>query len=311
MLCTKPFVGRARRWVNGKQQLFEIPVPCGQCFHCRVNQARIWQTRLMLEVTTSFDSAFLTLTFDDIHLPSDGSVCKETLQKFLKRYRKRFEPHKIRYFAIGEYGHDGKREWNPHYHIALFSPVRIERCYLPCQDMRKRDLCTHDCYLGLAWPYGNVEVSRTLGRENAGYITGYIKKKATKAYREGLGSRQPEFMTSSRGRRNDGQGGIGYRAIEQIAKKFGNNKEACNRVIRSIKFGTTPRALGGYLTNCLSNQLGISGAVRQDEFVNYATECERIFSNSELRSQKWKEDSAKRNSIEVKYHHFKRKRRKL
>ena len=82
MLCRKPFVAHVKRTINGRQNVYEVPTPCGQCFHCRLNQARIWQTRLMLESMTAADSAFFTLTYDPIHEPIDRQVCPKVLKKF-------------------------------------------------------------------------------------------------------------------------------------------------------------------------------------------------------------------------------------
>jgi len=56
--------------------------------------------------------AFLTLTYDDLHLPDNGSLDKTHYQKFMKRLRKELNPSgtkpedykKLRYFMCGEYG---------------------------------------------------------------------------------------------------------------------------------------------------------------------------------------------------------------
>lgn len=289
MLCRKPQSVHVKKRVNGKSQVNEIPVGCGQCFHCRINQANVWQTRLILESQISIDSAFLTLTFDEIHLPLDGNVCPKFLKGFLKRYRNRLYPHKLRYYGIGEYGDE---TWRPHYHLAVFLKAgaikpepRFERCYLPCADMRKRNLCTHDCYLQQAWPYGNVEISRTLGLENAGYITGYIKKKATKPYYENLGDRKPEFMTCSTGNQKGEKGGLGYGAIEKIAKKFGCFEGSGGRIVRSIRQGGRMRPLGRYLSNNLRNVLGVSPEISDREFELYLQQVWDTFSTEEGRNR--------------------------
>ena len=63
------------------------------------------------------DSVFITLTYDDKHLPANASLRKSDLQKFFKRLRKRLGERKIRYFACGEYGDQTQR---PHYHAIIF-----------------------------------------------------------------------------------------------------------------------------------------------------------------------------------------------
>lgn len=265
MLCRNPFLK-----ANESETLL-TPFPCGQCFHCRVNQARIWQTRLLLESMTSTDSTFLTLTYDDDNIPWDFNLDKKHLTKFLKRYRKRMSPAKIRYYAVGEYGDETFR---PHFHLAIFSDSKIERCYKSCEDMRKSGHCTQDCIARLAWGKGNISVTPTLGSENAAYITGYIKKKATK---DRLINRVPEYASMSTGytdpkTKEKISGGIGYEGIKRIAEKYrniaGNHK---SHVIRSVNFGRSSRPLGGYLTSKLCDQLGVSESTRKAEFVIYAT----------------------------------------
>lgn len=76
-------------------------------------------------------SSFLTLTYDERHLPKtkDGlsTLKKEDVQKFIRRLRKNV-PNKIRYYCSGEYGDDFSR---PHYHMCLFGEdFRSDRRYI-------------------------------------------------------------------------------------------------------------------------------------------------------------------------------------
>lgn len=59
-------------------------------------------------------SAFVTLTYNDEHLPSGASLVKADAQNFFKRLRKF---RKVRFFLAGEYGEVGRR---PHYHAIIF-----------------------------------------------------------------------------------------------------------------------------------------------------------------------------------------------
>ena len=132
MICSRPIQKRRTGIVNPIQvknndYRNEItPFGCGQCLHCRINQSRIWQTRLLLEASDCFDSTFMTLTYDEYNVPFNYYLDKTHLTKFLKRYRKRLG-HKIRYYAIGEYGDE---TWRPHFHLAIFSEKQLERCVL-------------------------------------------------------------------------------------------------------------------------------------------------------------------------------------
>lgn len=107
-----------------------IPIPCGRCIGCRLDRSRQWADRCMLELMYHEQACFVTLTYDDFHIPRRfygdprcGNVlpcftlCIRDLQLFFKRLRKRFPSAVIRYFGCGEYG---PRTLRPHYHIILF-----------------------------------------------------------------------------------------------------------------------------------------------------------------------------------------------
>ena len=98
-------------------QLKDVPfiqVPCGKCLECRIQHARAWADRCVVEAKQYDDNYFVTLTYDDAHLPAKNSLVPDDLQKFMKRLRKHFPNNKIRFFACGEYG---DTSWRPHYHL--------------------------------------------------------------------------------------------------------------------------------------------------------------------------------------------------
>ena len=81
--------------------------------------------------------SFVTLTFNKKHLPWDGSVSKETHQKFIRALRDRLRERGIgiRYYMCGEYGEDEYVQYQktdgsfgrvrvgpgrPHYHYLIF-----------------------------------------------------------------------------------------------------------------------------------------------------------------------------------------------
>ncbi len=107
-----------------------IEVPCGQCIGCRLEYSRQWANRCMLELQYHDSAYFVTLTYDDAHVPKSyygdpdtGEVLtsltlfKKDFQDFMKRLRKAHPDDKIRYFMAGEYG---SRTFRPHYHAILF-----------------------------------------------------------------------------------------------------------------------------------------------------------------------------------------------
>lgn len=95
-----------------------VQVPCGKCLSCLTNKRSDWSFRLEQEHKASKSAYFVTLTYDEKHKPSDGSLCKRHLQLYIKRLRKKDENSRLRYYAVGEYGTETNR---PHYHILLFN----------------------------------------------------------------------------------------------------------------------------------------------------------------------------------------------
>lgn len=94
----------------------EVQIPCGRCIGCRLKKSAEWAIRCHYEISEHENNCFITLTYDNDHLPSDQSLNKEHFQKFIKRLRKK-TGQKIRYFHCGEYGSKLNR---PHYHAILF-----------------------------------------------------------------------------------------------------------------------------------------------------------------------------------------------
>lgn len=185
MKCTSPF----KKVIDGVVHT----LPCGQCMACRLNHARMWSIRISHEASTHCHNVFLTLTYDDEHLPADRSVHKRDLQLFFKRLRKSLGT-KIRYFACGEYGDKFNR---PHYHAIVFglSPdcaVFKDKKY---DKKTKGYYCTLSC-----WDKGFVHIGDvTVDSANyvAGYVTKKIKGKNAAEYYASKGI-EPEFVLMSR-----------------------------------------------------------------------------------------------------------------
>lgn len=88
-------------------------LPCGRCLGCKFDKAKDWATRSVLEMKYHSKACFVTLTYDDTHLPK--TLVKSHVQDFLKKLRNRGEV--FRYIGAGEYGETSHR---PHYHLILF-----------------------------------------------------------------------------------------------------------------------------------------------------------------------------------------------
>lgn len=162
MKCTA--INRASDAPSGAR----IPYGCGKCVACRVNRRRKWATRIMLEAMYTGNNAWITLTYDDKHLPEDHHLRPVDLQLFFKRLRKRIGP--FRYFACGEYGDNYGR---PHYHAVIFG-------YAPhCVPLGKGRY--GDKNIESAWGLGGT-MTVHLGdgedlRRRASYVAAYTTKK--------------------------------------------------------------------------------------------------------------------------------------
>lgn len=112
-----------------------IEVPCGKCLACKQSRSKQWGLRCMLENEFFDESVFLTLTYDNEHIPfSDSGVptlFPRHLQLFFKQLRKRFNWKQLKYYCCGEYG---ETTFRPHYHVILFGvgeqwSVEISNCW--------------------------------------------------------------------------------------------------------------------------------------------------------------------------------------
>lgn len=176
-------------------------VSCGQCITCRLEHSRQWAVRIMHEAETHRRNCFLTLTYDDDHLPPDRSLRLDDFQRFVKRVRKRYGPGSMRYFHCGEYG---ALRGRPHYHAAVFG-LDWTDSDLP-EHRRKSSLFsnrggnpvfTHPALEEL-WPDG-LAVVGALTFESAAYVARYICDKVTgPAAFDHYSGRTPEYTTMSR-----------------------------------------------------------------------------------------------------------------
>lgn len=107
-------------------------VPCGRCLECLKARVNSWFVRLNSQLSVAKTACFLTVTYEDNHLPfsPNGLVSLDysDWQGFVKRLR--FNQHgrekvpaeeRIKYFAVGEYGEKSDR---PHYHAIMFNADR-------------------------------------------------------------------------------------------------------------------------------------------------------------------------------------------
>lgn len=161
-----------------------FPLPCGKCVGCRLDYSRQWADRMILELDHSKKGIFLTLTYDDDHIPVGQydefdqplsySLYKRDLQLFMKRLRKRFSDLAIRFYAAGEYGTNTMR---PHYHAILFG---ISLSDFPDSEIQGRNNLGQEYYrsdlMYSIWQNGFALMS-DVSWKTCAYVARYVMKK--------------------------------------------------------------------------------------------------------------------------------------
>lgn len=170
-----------------------LRLPCGQCVGCRVEKSRQWAMRCMHEFRTGGSTgAFVTLTYDDDHLPVDGSLSVDELQRFMKRLRKQLGDG-VRFYGCGEYGEQNGR---PHYHVLLLNRDFSDK--RPFKRSPGGETLYNSHLLDKCWPAG-FALTGDVTFDSCSYVAGYVVKKITGDLAEAhYAGRVPEFGVMSR-----------------------------------------------------------------------------------------------------------------
>lgn len=213
-------------------------IPCGRCIGCRLEKSRQWAVRLMHEKQMHEEAIFLTITYDDEHLPPNNSLNLRHYQLFNKKLRKylSIQNIKIRFYHCGEYGETTRR---PHYHTILFGYRPTDGILYSEKNGKK--LYTSET-LSKIWGMGEVWFGEVTF-ESCAYVARYVTKKITGPMASqhytyidpetGEISQQiPEYATMSR------RPGIGMTWLE----KFGEHTFAHDLVVVNGKPAKPPAA---------------------------------------------------------------------
>ena len=146
----------------------ELTLPCGQCVGCRLERSRQWAIRCVHEASMHKKNCFITLTFDNQHLPKDGSLDVRDFQLFMKRVRKRFGTN-IRFYHCGEYG---EKLGRPHYHACLFNFDFEDK--ILWKEINGQKLYISQS-LSELWPFGFSTIGEVT-YQSAAYVARYIMK---------------------------------------------------------------------------------------------------------------------------------------
>jgi len=211
-----------------------LQVPCGQCIGCRLERSRQWAIRCVHEKQLHEDNSFITLTYNDDHLPDGGTLVRKHFVDFMKRLRRKVGP--VRVFYCGEYGDETLR---PHYHACLFGyrppdpelfSMKNEIPLYTSPSLRER------------WGMGHATFGE-LNFETAAYCARYVTKKVTgdaahEHYRTidpdtgEIFDRLPEFNGMSR------RPGIGLPWLQ----KYGKDSYSKDEIILRDRAMKPPRA---------------------------------------------------------------------
>jgi len=196
MACLRPIGGRkghdgiklyrdlAGSKIAGAGQYLEIP--CRSCEACRAQHTQHWAIRGYHESllhTRNHNGqevpnvCFITLTYNDAHLPAHGSLSLRDWQLF----RKKLNNHvgSVRYLHCGEYGSSGTKR--PHDHAILFGCDFSDDRYRWRYDAEKKRWHYRSPTLEKLWsseygPKGHAEVT-DFNFGSAAYVAGYVFKK--------------------------------------------------------------------------------------------------------------------------------------
>lgn len=205
---------------------YNVPFPCGHCINCRLSKANEWSLRLFLEsqMYNPLEVAFVTLTYDNEHIPDRYELCPRDTTLWLKRLRKRLS-YKIRYYLCGEYGDQRGR---PHYHAIVFG---LKSSDYPLVDS--------------SWKLGITDV-QTAGVESFHYVAGYVTKKigTLSECMHTYGNRYPPFHRQSLG--------IGRRYLDFLPF-----------YTPVLQVGGKIRYLGRYLRNKLAEKFNVLESIKK------------------------------------------------
>lgn len=209
-------------------------IPCGKCIGCRLEYSKEWATKGCYEAAEHKENWFLTITYDNDHLPEaehlkdpetgedlgqnpNGTLKPEDMVLFIKKlrqyYARKYNHKGIRIMYCGEYGESLHR---PHYHAIMFNmPIRMQSMKFHEYNENHEALWRVQ-ELEKIWGKGMI-VAAEVNWSTCAYVARYCTKKVgiptQDLYYECLGIK-PEFFRMSR------RPGIGRKYYEENKNKI-------------------------------------------------------------------------------------------
>lgn len=184
MSCVSPITIH----VNGR----DFSVPCNHCIQCRITKISqiefLCNKELLYQYSLGRGASFVTLTYDDNHIPINSlgynTLVKSDVQKFLKRFRRSLDYHNqlspFKVLYSGEYGDSFGR---CHYHLA-FLGVDDSQCRY---------------WIPRIWSYGLSDIG-VLTSGGLRYIVKYLSKSdnnsSIRSYYDSIGIELPFIQKS-------------------------------------------------------------------------------------------------------------------
>lgn len=194
----------------------ELRLPCGKCIECIKKRASEWALRAKHEISLHNENCFLTLTYDDEHLPSNF-IIKSDFQNFLKKIRKK---EKLRYIVSYEYG---SKRFRPHMHAIIFGYMPDDLSLIKHTD--KGDPLFHSKHIEKMWGKGFHSIG-SANEKTAYYIAAYaLKGKKHTLYHPETGEEVVVCDTMDCSKRP----GIGLEYLKKNAAQLVNSKEILPR----------------------------------------------------------------------------------
>lgn len=210
--------------------------PCGTCPACLANRQRGFMFRLDQEKETASFYFWLTLQYDDEHVPrlKSQEMCfsKEHCHKFFEKLRSRYKGANItfKHFLVSEYGPNATKR--PHYHCLLLAyggPTDLAGRYKIRTEIRKY-------LIEKAWPHGHVVEKSYHGR-----VLSYLTKYCTKPELLGDHHTMKPFALISRG--------IGLSFYDNIPEE--QKRQMIQDLDFTVRYGASKIQLPRYYTDRL------------------------------------------------------------
>jgi hypothetical protein len=262
---------------------------CGGCYACRINLRREWTGRLLLESFFYPETSFVTVTYEDSHIPiRDGLevLHRPDFDRFRREFGRTSHGPNFRWYGVGEYGDDSLR---PHYHFILFG-VGLgwydELCYAWSDKIDQKDVTPKAVkekrILRVDGKYREMRgfiTCEPLVPERAAYACGYVIKKMHKPDDTRLKGRPPEFRSMSKQMGGIGVSGLGWLADMHMTSAGSKALRQRRDVFNSIRVEGKTYPIGSYLREKLREILGIPSQqkYRDHLLVEYPDDQEAVF----------------------------------